>query len=46
LTTKIPDRPFTEKFRTGLSQIITERNNPVADVVYYSVNFGKRLAAT
>src|SRR6516165_2450467 len=40
------DIPFDNK-NSGhaLSQIIAEKNNPVADVVYYGVNFGMKAKA-
>src|ERR1700749_5109650 len=37
------DIPFDNKNSgQALSQIIAEKNNPVADVVYYGVNFGMK----
>jgi len=40
------DIPFDNKNSgQSLSQIIAEKNNPVADVVYYGVNFGMKAKA-
>ncbi len=40
------DIPFDNKNSgQALSQIIAEKNNPVADVVYYGVNFGMKAKA-
>src|SRR5271155_4411537 len=40
------DIPFDNKNSgQSLSQIIAEKNNPVADVVYYGVNFGIKAKA-
>src|SRR5215468_3736975 len=37
------DIPFDNKNSgQSLSQIIAEKNNPVADIVYYGVNFGMK----
>ena len=40
------DIPFDNKNSgQSLSQIIAEKNNPVADIVYYGVNFGMKAKA-
>src|SRR6516162_11593848 len=40
------DIPFDNKNSgQALSQIIAEKNNPVADIVYYGVNFGMKAKA-
>ena len=40
------DIPFDNKNSgQALSQVIAEKNNPVADVVYYGVNFGMKAKA-
>jgi putative spermidine/putrescine transport system substrate-binding protein len=41
------DIPFDNKNSgQSLSQIIAEKDNPVADIVYYGVNFGMKAKAT